>query len=359
MRFKKLISAFLAAAFCVSLAGMAFAEKLTKVPTAWMDEHETFLIWYAKEKGWDKEAGLDIDIQYFGSGMDILNALPSGSWVFAGMGGVPAMMGNLRYGTSVIAIGNDKSMTNSVLVRPDSPIAKVKGYNKDFPEVLGSPDTVKGKTFLTTTVSSAHYGLSSWLKVLGLTDKDITIKNMDQAQALAAFDNGIGDGVALWAPHMYAGQEKGWKIAGDLHMCKVGNPIVLIADTAYAEKNPEITAKFLSIYLRAVNMLQKEPLESLVPEYQRFFLEWAGKNYSPELSLTDLKTHPVYNLEEQLALFDTSKGMSTAQKWQSDIAKFFASVGSINKDELKKVENGAYATDKYLKLVKTPIPSYK
>lgn len=50
-----------------------------------MDEHETFLIWYAKEKGWDKEAGLDIDIQYFGSGMDILNALPSGSWVFAGM----------------------------------------------------------------------------------------------------------------------------------------------------------------------------------------------------------------------------------------------------------------------------------
>ena len=320
MRFKKLISAFLAAAFCVSLAGMAFAEKLTKVPTAWMDEHETFLIWYAKEKGWDKEAGLDIDIQYFGSGMDILNALPSGSWVFAGMGGVPAMMGNLRYGTS---------------------------------------DTVKGKTFLTTTVSSAHYGLSSWLKVLGLTDKDITIKNMDQAQALAAFDNGIGDGVALWAPHMYAGQEKGWKIAGDLHMCKVGNPIVLIADTAYAEKNPEITAKFLSIYLRAVNMLQKEPLESLVPEYQRFFLEWAGKNYSPELSLTDLKTHPVYNLEEQLALFDTSKGMSTAQKWQSDIAKFFASVGSINKDELKKVENGAYATDKYLKLVKTPIPSYK
>ena len=97
--------------------------------------------------------------------------------------------------------------------------------------MLGSPDTVKGKTFLTTTVSSAHYGLSSWLKVLGLTDKDITIKNMDQAQALAAFDNGIGDGVALWAPHMYAGQEKGWKIAGDLHMCKVGNPIVLIADT--------------------------------------------------------------------------------------------------------------------------------
>lgn len=182
---------------------------------------------------------------------------------------------------------------------------------------------------------------------------------MDQAQTLTAFNNGIGGGVAPWAPRMYASQEKGWKIAGDLHMCKVNNLIVLIADTAYAEKSPEIIAKPPSIYLRAVNMLQKEPLESLVPEYQRFFLEWVGKNYSPELSLTDPKTHSVYNLEEQLALLDTSKGMSTAQKWQSGIAKFSASVGSINKDELEKVENGAYAIGKYLKSVKTPIPSYK
>ena len=51
--------------------------------------------------------------------------------------------------------------------------------------------------------------------------------------------------------------------------------------------------------------------------------------------------------------------MGTVQQWQADTAQFFASIGSITPDELKKVENGAYATDKYLKLVKTPIPSYK
>ena len=359
MRFKKLISAFLAAAFCVSLAGMAFAEKLTKVPTAWMDEHETFLIWYAKEKGWDKEAGLDIDIQYFGSGMDILNALPSGSWVFAGMGGVPAMMGNLRYGTSVIAIGNDESMTNSVLVRPDSPIAKVKGYNKDFPEVLGSPDTVKGKTFLTTTVSSAHYALSVWLRVLGLTEKDIVLKNMDQAQALSAYEDGIGDGVCLWAPHAYVGEAKGWKLVANPKLCGRSSPCVIVADRKYADANPEVTARFLSVYMRAMNMLQNEPLESLVPEYRRFFLEWAGRYYPADLALLDLQTHPVFNLDEQLAMFDASKGQSEAQYAQSEMARFFAEIGSINKDELKRVEDGSYATDKFLKLIKKPIPSYK
>ncbi len=360
MRMKRLLMVLLIAVFSFSFTATgARAADLVKLPTAWMDEHETFLIWYAKEKGWDKAEGLDIDVQYFSSGMDILNALPSGSWVFAGMGGVPAMMGNLRYGTSVIAIGNDESMTNAVLVRADSPIAKVKGWNKDYPEVYGSPETIKGKTFLTTTVSSAHYALSSWLKVFGLTDADVTIKNMDQAQALAAFDNSIGDGVALWAPHMYAGEAKGWKIAGDLQKCKVGNPIVLIADTKYAEANPEVVAKFLRVYLRSVNMMQKEPLENLIADYQRFFLEWAGKNYTKQLCLTDMKTHPVFNLEQQLALFDDSKGASTAQQWQAAIAKFFNSVGSINNDELAKVGSGTYATGKYLKLITGPIPGYK
>ena len=31
---------------------------------------------------------------------------------------------------------------------------------------------MKGKTVLCTTVSSAHFALSSWLKALGLTEKE-------------------------------------------------------------------------------------------------------------------------------------------------------------------------------------------
>lgn len=51
------------------------------------------------------------------------------------MGAVPAMLGNLRYDTIIIANGNDESMTNGVVVRKDSPIAKVKGWNKDYPDL--------------------------------------------------------------------------------------------------------------------------------------------------------------------------------------------------------------------------------
>ena len=356
MRFLTFITAV---AMLFGLVASAFAAEPVPMRTAWLDEHETFLVWYAKEKGWDKEEGLDLEILYFDSGMAQLNALPAGEWVICGTGAVPGMMGNLRYDTYVVGIGNDESFTNAVMARPDSPIFKTKGYNKDYPEVYGHPDDVRGKTILATTVSSSHFALSHWLRVLGLKDSDVVIKNMDQAQALSAFSTNIGDAVSLWAPHMYVGEDKGWRVAGSPSTCKVGLPITLLAEKKFADANPEQVAKFLRVYLRAVNMIQKEPLESLVPEYRRFFLEWAGKNYSAEMALKDLQTHPVFNYEQQLALFDASKGPSTAQNWQKEIAYFFTDVGRITKDDLKKVGDGTYATDKFLKMVKTPIPSYK
>ena len=351
---KKWIALAMAAVFVLSLSGAAVAAgKLVKVPTAWMDEHETFLMWYAKEKGWDKDAGLDVEIKYFNSGADILNALPSGEWVFAGMGAVPAMLGNLRYDTIIIGNGNDESMTNGVVVRKDSPIAKVKGWNKDYPDVMGSPETVKGKTFLVTTVSSAHYALSSWLNVLGLKDSDVVIKNMDQAQAVGAFENNIGDGIAIWAPHTFIVQEKGGVVfAGDIVHCKKSNPIVLIADTKYAEAHPDVAAKFLSAYMRAVDLMKNTPPKQFVEEYQKFYLEFVGKEYNYTQALLDLETHPLSNIDEQLAIFDDSKGPSQAQLHQSDIAAFFSGVGRITADEAAKVADGKYATDKYLKLLK-------
>ena len=113
---------------------------------------------------------------------------------------------------------------------------------------------------------------------------------------------------------------------------------VLMGDKKFCDANPELVAKFLRVFLRSANMLQKETPESLAPEYCRFFQEFVGKSFTPEMAALDIKTHPVFNLEEQLALFDDSKGQSKAAKWMADIAAFFAGVGRITPDELKEVE---------------------
>ena len=180
MRLNKFLSGLAAVLLAFSLCNAASAAPLTKIRTAWMDSYETFAMWYAKEKGWDKEAGLDIDILFFDSGMAILNALPAGEWQYSCLGGVPAMMGNLRYGTSVIGVGTDESACVAVLARPDNPVFKTQGLNPKHPGLFGSPEDVRGKTILCTTVSSAHFALTAWLDAVGVKPTEVTIKNMDR-----------------------------------------------------------------------------------------------------------------------------------------------------------------------------------
>jgi len=347
----------LAALFVFSLTP-AQAQAPLKLKTCWMPEQETFFPWLAKQKGWDKQEGLDLDLLFFDSGMAQMEALPAKQWVLGGTGGVPQVVGALRYNAYMVGLGNDESITNNVYVRPDSPILKAKGFNKKYPEVYGSPETVKGKTVLVTTVSSVHYSMSTWLGVLGLKDSDVVVKQMDQASAIAAFEKGVGDVVVLWAPYTYAAETKGYKKISDLRMAGAALPITLIGDKEFCDKNPEIVAKFLHVYLRGVNYVKKHGASpEVVKMYQKFMKDWGGMDMNPDMCKADIIEHPIWTLEEQLKLFDASKGESTAASWQRMIAEFFTSQGRFKPEELQKVNKMGYVTDKFLKMVKTPIPT--
>ncbi|MEW6263077.1 MAG: ABC transporter substrate-binding protein [Thermodesulfobacteriota bacterium] len=348
----------------VLVAALAFssspvqAQTVVKLKTCWMPEFETFLPWLAKQKGWDKAEGLDLDLLFFDSGMAQMEALPAKQWVLGATGGVPQVVGALRHGAYMIGLGDDESITNNVYVRPDSPILKVKGFNKEAPEVSGSPELVKGKTVLVTTVSSVHYAMSSWLKVLGLKDADVVVKQMDQASIVAAFEKGVGDVACLWAPYTYTAEQKKWKKISDLRMVGAALPITLIGDKEFCEKNPETVAKFLRIYLRGVNYVRKHGSgPQVVKLYQKFMKDWGGMEMNEAMCKLDIDNHPVWTLEENLKLFDSSKGESTAAKWQRLIAEFFTTQGRFKPDEFEKVNKMGYVTDKFLKMVKTPIPT--
>jgi NitT/TauT family transport system substrate-binding protein/sulfonate transport system substrate-binding protein len=351
----------LLATLVISGSEVAMAQQqLIALPSAWMPEHEVFFPWYAKEKGWDKEEGLDLKILYFESGMAQLEALPAKKWFLGSTGGLPHVMGALRYGAYMIGLGNDESFCNAVYVRPDSPVMKSKGVQKGYPQVYGKAEDIKGKTFLVTTVSSAHYAMGSYLRVFGLADKDVVVKHMDQASIMAAFEKGIGDFAALWAPYTFTADEKGWKEASNVNTCKAAIPITFIGDKEYCDKNPQVVAKFLRVMFRSINKLKEEgATDENVKLYQRMYKEWAGMEFTYEAAKKDIQMHPVWKIEEQLKLFDGSKGEGEAQRWERLLAEFLNANGRIKDEELAKVKKMDWVTGKFLKMVKTPIPSYK
>jgi NitT/TauT family transport system substrate-binding protein/sulfonate transport system substrate-binding protein len=129
-----------------------------------------------------------------------------------------------------------------------------------------------------------------------------------------------------------------------------------MGDKKFCDKNPEIVAKFLRMYLRGINLIKKEGIK-LLPEYKRFYKEWAGMDMSDEMLKNDFQWHPVFQYDEQLKLFKKpAKGDSTVEAWQRSITESFTTLGRFKPEERDKALKTPYITDKFLKMVKQPIP---
>lgn len=334
-------------------AGPVLAQgKLTALRISHQPEFETFPTWLAMQEGLDKKAGLELKLVYFDSGMPQIEALAAKQWEVGATGGVPMLMAALRYNSYMIGMTHDDGFNNMVMVRADSPILKVKGKNPKYPEVYGSAELIKGKTILTTTVSSGHYALSSWLKVFGLKDADVKIQNLEQGQAVAAFDSGKGDIVSLWAPFSMTGFSKGWKMAANGPQCGANIPLVIITSKDFGDKNPEQVARFMKLYFQMIDRQKKETVQQ-AGMYQKFLKEWAGMDMSMDLVKLDIDLHPMYDLEENLKIFDGSKGPSIAYKQMSAIADFFTDNKRFKPEEREKVMKRSFITDEFLKRVKS------
>lgn len=309
-------------------------------------EFESFDTYQAIQQGLDKKAGISLKMVFFDSGMPQIQALPANQWDVGATGGVPMLMAALRYNSYLIGIADDESYANVVMARADNPVFKHKNANGTY----GTADQVNGKTILTTTVSSGDYACSGYLGSLGLKNKDVNIMNLEQAQAVAAFDSGKGDFVALWAPFMYTGLQKGWKVVASGNQVGANIPLVLIANKKFADEHPDLVVKFLDVYFQGIDTIRKEGT-NLAGPYQKFLTDWGGVNISKEDAALDIKNHPVYDLKEQLKLFDNSNGSSPVQQWMQGIADFFTTQGKFTAAERDKVMKSQFINDKFLKML--------
>ncbi|MHB8917453.1 MAG: ABC transporter substrate-binding protein [Desulfocucumaceae bacterium] len=324
--------------------------KMPVIRVSHQPEFETFHTYQAIQEGLDKKAGVEFKLIYFDSGMPQIEALPANQWDVGATGGVPMLMAALRYDAYLIGMANDESLANVVMARPDSPILQKKGADSKYPNIYGTPDQVKGKTILATTVSSGHYAMSSYLKALGLKDSDVKVQNLEQAQAVAAFESGKGDLVALWSPFMYTGLQKGWKIVASSDQVGANVPLVLIANKKFADEHPDQVVKFLDIFFQGTDKMKKEKT-ALADPYKKFLKDWGGMEITKEDAIMDIEKHPVYDLKEQLAMFDNSKGPSQMEQTMVGIAEFFSAQGKFTAQEKEKVLKSGFINDKFLKML--------
>ena len=90
----------------------------------------------------------------------------------------------------------------------------------------------------------------------------------------------------------------------------------------------------------------------IVKEYRQYMNEFAGIRMTDEEAKKDIEIHPRWTYAETLALLDSSKGESQADKWQNDVAEFFGSIKRFSPAEIQKFKDAKINTDKFLKLMK-------
>lgn len=305
-------------ALCTAAGTAGAQQPLTEIKVSYQPALYWALPFYvATEKGWWAELGLKPVFSTFPAGVPQIAAAASKSWDVGGTGGVPAVLGHVRFGIKTIGVSNDESAGNALLVR------------KELAEkVMKQPQSIKGQTIVLTANSTGDYAVQSCLKRYGLSKSDVTIKNMGQAEIISAMSSGNADFAGVWAPNIYTLEEK----AGAKLLCsgKDGGVVVpgaLIARGEYAEQNPENVAKFLAIYLRAWKWMNANKPEAL--QMMKKFYEQGGVSISEASMKKEFDTRPTFDLASHLARMDRSRGNSDIDVWFGQISIFMRGTGAV------------------------------
>jgi hypothetical protein len=81
--------------------------------------------------------------------------------------------------------------------------------------------------------------------------------------------------------------------------------------------------------------------------YQKAFYAQGGVNLPDQYIEQDYDSRPIYDLSEQLSLFDRRAGPSKADQWHTALAEYLHSTGTIA--TIPNANN--YLTDEFLKRI--------
>ena len=240
---------------------------------------------YIRKNKLDEKAGFKMDTIMFATGAPMNEALAADLWDVGSMGAA-AVTGVANYDMMIIGEVLESTDGLGVFVKPHSPAAQEKGYNPSYPNVLGSPETVKGMTILLPIGTAQHFTTLKWLEKLGLGITDVNIVNMDTAQAYQALLANQCDAVALNVPTFFEAVDDGMVQVGNLADLGTRYVDMVVGNRKAVEGNSELVQKYMDCVVEACKALNEDP--DMAADLMVDFLKDAGAEASRESCVSDL-----------------------------------------------------------------------
>lgn len=269
---------------------------------------------YMVDNKLDEANGFKIETVYFANGGAMNEALAADQWE-VGTLSAAAVNSLAIYGAYCIAdIGHSEGGLYT-LVKSDSPIAQVKGYNPSYPDVYGDPDTVKGAAVATNTGTISHLNVNKWLEVLGLSPEDVEIVSMDFPAAYQALKTGNCDVAALNPPTSYTAESEGYVVTSSLSSLGVPQfDSIIVSNKAFNERR-DVLVNYVKAFFQATDALQADP-EMAAQELLNWYTE-NGSETTIEACATEIATRPFVTSEEAKSITIGESVSITGEFWVS------------------------------------------
>lgn len=238
-----------------------------------MDDAQAML---AKDAGFYEKHGLDVELQLFDSGTDLIKALVGGQ-LQAGVLGFTNAVTWADKGADIKVVGGAQMGYHSILVRKDSGIksvADLKGKRVASQQKGSTADIV-----LTGVV----------LPQAGLTTADVTMSYVSPSAAIQSLAAGQVDAAFVFEPY-----EQLAKATAEVEaIYEIGKVwpfpcMVVITSGKMLSENRDAVNSLLDAQAEAIDMLQKQPKEATQLLTKRFIKEEKLTGPAGEVTATDV-----------------------------------------------------------------------
>ena len=215
----------------------------------WYGSHAAFAL--GKDKGYFKEAGIDLDIRSGNGSGSAHRLVANGDSTFS-YGSCAGLVNLAAKGAPLISVAVIDAMgTEAIIVRPDAGVAKI--------------GDLKGKTLLTTANAGVNTFFPLVLKNAGLAESDIKVVNVPDGALVSSYLQGAGGAVGMLGGLDDKPAEI--KAAGgaapvtfpysDFGVNQVGYCIVAAKKTV--ADNPDLVRRFLAATVKSYKAAEADP----------------------------------------------------------------------------------------------------
>ena len=228
----------LMSAMMTALAIMsASARAQETVRVAWVKALVSAPLMIAREKGYFKQEGLDVEFELVGTAANLMPMLATGR-IQVLEGGLQAnIFGAISQGLPIIIAGDRASEPTGhfLLMRPE-----LRGAVKGIADL-------KGRSIAAgATASIFYYEMDRLLGTVGLSIKDVEMKNVPITQLGAAFRNGAADAGLAYTPftHLLPAQNLAVQLLPVDDVLKKITTAVTLINTDWTRQKPEVARRF-------------------------------------------------------------------------------------------------------------------